>query len=261
MKHFFTLLIASVLLLNVATAQNVGQVAPDFTLTDLNNVNYKLSENKGKVVMVFLVGYSCSFCIASSPDVKSQLLDVFGSNTKFQALVIDTWDGSTSAVKGFKDRTGLNATYLQGGGKVATSWSTTYDRLVVIDSEGKMVFKGTRAAGSDVTLAKNAVESALKNLTTSAFDIKVSDPVSLGQNFPNPVIHKTNIEFSIASSTEVSLKVVDITGKVVATPVHEILRAGTHSLEFDAGQIPNGIYFYRLDAGNFSATKKMIVNK
>ena len=261
MKHLITLLIAAILLLNVATGQNVGQVAPDFTLKNLNNEDYILSANRGNVILVFLVGYSCPYCIASSPIVKSELLDTFNSNNNFQALVIDTWDGSATEVNGFKSLTGLDATYLQKGRTVATSWTITYDRLVVIDSEGKMVFKGTRAAGSDVLLAKNAIKDALNNLTTSAFDIKDNEPVSLGPNFPNPVVDKTYIEFSIANAGEVSLKVIDITGKVVATPVHELLQAGKHSVVFETDKIPGGIYFYRIDAGNFSTSKKMIVNK
>ena len=53
----------------------------------------------------------------------------------------------------------------------------------------------------------------------------------------------------------------DITGKVVATLIHGELQAGEHSIQFETGEIPGGIYFYRLDAGNFSVTKKLIVNK
>ncbi len=261
MKKLFTLLIAAVLLLSVATAQNVGTLAPDFTLKDLNNVDYKLSANQGKVILVFLVGYSCPLCIASSPSVKSDLLNVFNSNGKFQALVIDTWDGSTSAVNGFKNSTGLNAIYLQKGGSVATSWTTTYDRLVVIGSDGKMVFKGTRAAKSDVDLAKSAVQQALNNLTTSAFDLQLNEPVSLGQNYPNPVTGKTIIEFSIDEACEISLTIFDITGKTVATPIQRFVESGRHSVELQAAQFQNGIYFYRLDAGNFNSIKKMIVNK
>ncbi|HSH19063.1 MAG TPA: T9SS type A sorting domain-containing protein [Draconibacterium sp.] len=261
MKQLFTLLMAAVLLLNIATAQNVGQVAPDFTLKTLSNVDYKLSANRGKVILVFLIGYSCPFCIASSPSIKTELLDTFYTNTNFQALVIDTWDGSATEVNGFKSLTGLDATYLQKGRTVATSWTITYDRLVVIDSEGKMVFKGTRAAGSDVMLAKNVIKDALNNLTTSALDLEYNAPVSLGQNFPNPAMDNTNIKFSVASSGKVSLHVMDITGKVVATLIHGELQAGEHSIQFKTDEIPDGIYFYRLDAGNFSVTKKLIVNK
>ncbi len=261
MKHLFTLLITSVLLFSNATGQTVGQVAPDFTLKTLENSDYTLSGNRGKVVLVFMIGYSCPYCIASAPDVKTKLQNVFSNNSKFQFLVIDTWDGSASAVNGFKNNTGLSAIYLQKGGNVATSWSITYDRLVVINSEGKMVFKGSKPASSDVSSAKTAIETALNNLTTSAIDLKTIKPVSLGQNYPNPAIGSTNIEFSIANASEVSLKVIDLTGKVIATPIYEKLNAGLHSVELKTDNIPNGIYFYRLDMGDFSVSKKMIVNK
>jgi hypothetical protein len=261
MKHLFTLMIAALITMSSATAQNVGQVAPDFTLKTLENSDYVLSGNRGKVILAFMVGYGCPLCIASSPDVKAELQNMFGSNSKFQFLVIDTWDGSTTALNGFKNNTGLDAIYLQKGGSVATSWSTTYDRLIVIDAQGKMVFKGGKAARSDVNSAKTAIETALKNLTTSAIDIEKNKQASLGQNFPNPVINKANIEFSIAKAGEVSLKVIDITGKEVATLIHEKLDAGLHSAEFKTDNIPNGIYFYRLDVESFSVSKKMIVNK
>jgi len=261
MKHFITILAAALLLLNIANAQNVGQLAPDFSLKTLNNDFYQLSANRGKVILVFLVGYSCPLCIASAPSVKSELLEVFANNSNFEFLVIDTWNGSSTSVNSFKTNTGLDAIYLQQGGSVATSWTTSYDRLVVIDSEGKMVFKGTKAARSDVNSAKSAIESALQNITTSAFDLEENVPVSLGQNFPNPVIDKTNIEFSIANPGKVLLKVINIAGKEVATLINGELQAGKHLVAFETDQIPNGIYFYQLNAGNFSATNKMIVNK
>ncbi len=260
MKHLLTLLIMSVLLFSNTTAQTVGQPAPDFTLKTLEDTDYSLSGNKGKVILAFMVGYACPLCIASSPDVKTELQNVFSSNSNFQFLVIDTWDGSTSAVNGFKNNTGLSAIFLQKGGSVATSWSTTYDRLVVIDSEGKMVFKGSKAARSDVSSAKTAIQTALNNITTSVTDLEKTKPVSLGQNFPNPVIGRTNIEFSIAGAGEVSLKIIDLTGRTVATPINEKLNAGTHSVQLETENIPNGIYFYRLDLGDYSVSKKMIVN-
>ena len=261
MKHLLALLATAVLLHGNLTAQTVGTLAPDFTLKTLENSDYTLSGNRGKVILAFMVGYACPLCIASSPDVKAELQNMFGSNSKFQFIVIDTWDGSTTAVNGFKSNTGLSAIYLQKGGSVATSWLTTYDRLVVIDSDGKMVFKGSKAARSDVSSAKTAIETALNNLTTSVIDLEENEPVSLGQNYPNPAIGSTNIEFSIANASEVSLKVVDITGKVIATPIYEKLNAGLHSVELKTDNFPNGIYFYRLDAGNISVSKKMIVNK
>ncbi|GEM_PF-2713603 len=261
MKHLFTLLIAAGLLLNTASAQTVGQPAPDFMLKTLSNSDYTLSANKGKVILVYLVGYSCPLCIAAAPTVQSDLISAFSGNNNFEVVIIDTWNGSVSSFNTFKNRTMLTGIYLLMGGDVATSWTTTYDRLAVVDAEGKLVFKGTRAARSDINEAKSAIQTALQNVSTSVFDLEENSVVSLGQNYPNPAIGKTNIEFSIAASNFVTLKVTNLAGKEVASLINSELPAGKHLVQFDTDNLPNGIYFYRLDAGNNSATNKMIINK
>lgn len=261
MKQLFTILISATLIISTATAQNVGEVAPDFMLKTLSNSDYTLSANRGKVILVFLVGYGCPLCIASAPSVQSELVNSFANNSNFEFLIIDTWNGSVSSFSNFKNRTGLNGIYLQMGGSVATSWSTSYDRLAVVDAEGKLAFKGTKAARSDVNLAKSAVQNALQSITTSVVGIVDNDSAWLGQNFPNPAINKTKIEFSIEKSEFVTLTVSDITGKIVSTLINKELSAGKHTVEFDTNEIQNGIYFYRLNAGNHSSTNKMIVNK
>jgi hypothetical protein len=261
MKQLITILVIAAFLISNATAQKVGEVAPDFKLKTLNNSDYTLSANRGKVILVFFVGYGCPLCIASAPSVKSDLVNGFSDNRNFEFLIIDTWNGSVSSFNNFKNQTGLNGVYLQMGSSVATSWSTTYDRLAVIDAEGKLVFKGTRAARSDVNEAKNAVQNALNQVTTSAFDLQDNKLIWLAQNFPNPVLSKTTIEFSIPQAGFVTLTVSDITGKAVKSLINRDIPAGKHSVEFDASDIQNGIYFYRLDAGNYSSSFKMIVNK
>lgn len=259
MKKIFTFLLVAGLMLNLATAQNVGEIAPDFTLKNLSNQNYKLSDNRGKVIMVFLVGYSCPFCIASAPSVKSKIIGEFGSNTNFQALVIDTWDGSASAVQNFKNSTGLDAIYLQKGSGVASGWSTTYDRLVVIDAEGKMVFKGSKAAKSDVDAAKTAVQNALNNITTSVAAFDNPDGFALSQNYPNPAQSGTTIEFSIGKPSKVTLSVFDITGKKILVPLHQYYSPGNYEVSIQQNQLKNGVYFYRFEADGFTSTKKMII--
>lgn len=145
MKQIFTLIIALGLTLG-AFAQNVGETPPDFSLNDLTEMKYILSENKGKVIMVFMVGYNCPLCLSSARDVKTQIPDVYANNDNFHAVVIDVWDGNKSSVQGFKSSTKLEATFLQKGSTVASSWSTSYDRLFVIGSDGKVAFKGTKNA-------------------------------------------------------------------------------------------------------------------
>jgi peroxiredoxin len=255
MKQIFTLLIACAIVFT-GVAQNVGETAPDFTLKTLINQDYKLSDNRGNVILVFLVGHSCPLCIASAPTVKSAIIDAFSSNSNFQTVVIDTWNGSTSAFQNFKNSTGLPGVFLQNGQSVATNWSTTYDRLVVIDSEGVMTFKGSSAASSDANSAKQAVQTALNNIVTSLNEIDV-DGFRVEQNYPNPFSHKSRIEFNLPKAETVSFRITDITGKV-SLQINRFYPAGNNSIEIDGSELPKGIYFYRLDAGERTRTGKMI---
>ena len=87
---------------------------------------------------------------------------------------------------------------------------------------------------------------------------------NLKQNYPNPFNPKTNIEIRIPSASEggfVSLKVYDILGNNVATLIDNYLSAGKYEIEFDASELPSGIYFYQLQAGNYLETKKMMLLK
>jgi Secretion system C-terminal sorting domain len=83
----------------------------------------------------------------------------------------------------------------------------------------------------------------------------------LKQNYPNPFNPKTTLEYAIASRQFVSLKVYDLLGGEIAVLVNEEKPAGEHIVELDASQLSSGIYFYRLRAGSYVKTKKMIVMK
>jgi len=81
----------------------------------------------------------------------------------------------------------------------------------------------------------------------------------LFQNYPNPFNPSTNITFNLPSKSFVSLKVFDLLGREVATLVNQEKPAGTYNITFDAGKLPSGVYFYRLQAGSFIETKKLIL--
>jgi hypothetical protein len=83
----------------------------------------------------------------------------------------------------------------------------------------------------------------------------------LEQNYPNPFNPVTNIKVNISSRGFVSLKVFDITGREAAILINEEMNAGVYNVDFNAGSLPSGVYFYRLAANNFSDTKKMILIK
>ena len=83
----------------------------------------------------------------------------------------------------------------------------------------------------------------------------------LFQNYPNPFNPSTKIQYLLSSKQFVTLKVYDILGKEVSTLVNEEKPAGNYEVEFDGKELPSGIYFYKLKAGNYSETKKMLLMK
>jgi hypothetical protein len=84
---------------------------------------------------------------------------------------------------------------------------------------------------------------------------------SLGQNYPNPFNPTTQINYSIKEAGLVQLKVYDILGSEVAILVNTNKEAGNYSVSFDASQLPSGVYFYKMQSGNYISTKKMILIK
>jgi hypothetical protein len=84
---------------------------------------------------------------------------------------------------------------------------------------------------------------------------------SLSQNYPNPMNPSTTISFSLPSQSFVSLKIYDVLGREVATIVSEELPAGTYSRQWNAGKMSSGVYFYRLQAGSFTQTKRLVLLK
>ncbi len=84
---------------------------------------------------------------------------------------------------------------------------------------------------------------------------------TLQQNYPNPFNPSTTIKFSIPKSGNVRLVVYDILGKEVATLVNNFLNAGQYNFQFNAANLASGIYLYRLEAGNFTQTNKMLLMK
>lgn len=82
----------------------------------------------------------------------------------------------------------------------------------------------------------------------------------LKQNYPNPFTGSTEISYDLGNAADVSIEVMDMTGRVVKNLDEGMQPAGSHSIQLDASGLNSGVYFYTLKAGNYSETKRMIIN-
>ncbi|MBI5402561.1 MAG: T9SS type A sorting domain-containing protein [Ignavibacteriae bacterium] len=96
----------------------------------------------------------------------------------------------------------------------------------------------------------------IKNL-----DAEIPKEFKLFQNYPNPFNPTTNIKYQIVNNGFVSIKIYDIKGNEVESLVNENETAGTYIVSLNASNYPSGVYFYKIQAGDFSETKKMILLK
>jgi len=103
----------------------------------------------------------------------------------------------------------------------------------------------------------------LSEVVTSVHNDKISIPAgfALEQNFPNPFNPTTTIGFRISEFGFVSLKVYNVLGQEVAKLVNEVKKPGAYMVQWDAREQASGVYFYRLLAGDFVATKKLLLQK
>jgi hypothetical protein len=109
----------------------------------------------------------------------------------------------------------------------------------------------------------NVVRQLSKYLTVTAAKENDLHPVSisLSQNYPNPFNPMTNFEFRIAHYEFVTLKILDVLGREVATLVNGGRPAGAYAFRWDASSLPSGVYFYQLRASNSAETKKLVLTK
>jgi photosystem II stability/assembly factor-like uncharacterized protein len=90
---------------------------------------------------------------------------------------------------------------------------------------------------------------------------EIPENFSLLQNYPNPFNPTTNFEFSITEFGPVNLTIFDVMGREVKTLLNTDMQPGTYKVNWSAAEYPSGVYFYRLTAGEFTETKKMLIIK
>jgi hypothetical protein len=129
----------------------------------------------------------------------------------------------------------------------------------VSEQNGKIYTAGNTGTSSATLPLVVKYTEALTGINPAGNE--TAEGYSLSQNYPNPFNPVTNLEFSIAASGFVSVKIYDISGREVRTMVNQNLEAGIHKYTFDASGLNSGVYFYTLQAGGYKETKKMLLVK
>lgn len=148
--------------------------------------------------------------------------------------------------------------YWLTSGPFTMSPSDTQEVVIAI-----LVAQGSSHLNSVTKLKEKArlVQNFYNNLSYSRNVSERPTTFKLFQNYPNPFNTGTIIKFSLTEKSNVKIKVFDILGREVKTVLNEDKAPWTYEIKFDASDLASGVYLYRLEAGNFIQTKKMILLK
>jgi len=123
--------------------------------------------------------------------------------------------------------------------------------LSINSNNGDLAGNATLADSSGVVGIEESIHNSPKTFTFTTF--------TLNQNYPNPFNPTTTIEYQIKTKSNISLIIYDLIGRVIETLVYKQQSVGQYSVTFDASGLASGIYIYKLNAGGFEQSKKMLL--
>ncbi|MGB5872379.1 MAG: T9SS type A sorting domain-containing protein [Bacteroidota bacterium] len=127
----------------------------------------------------------------------------------------------------------------------------TYNALVLVNSR----------TSSGIRDFEKTIKFMIDTTTTGIDDEMLPQSYSLHQNYPNPFNPGTTIEYALPRSSYVTLKVYNLLGEEVTTLASGEYAPGVFEVIWDASEMPSGVYFYRLTAGEHVQTKKKVLMK
>jgi hypothetical protein len=130
------------------------------------------------------------------------------------------------------------------------------NRLEPILANGNEIVAGCRDGRIKCFSGGTYFAEGITNLSNA-----IPGKYSLEQNYPNPFNPQTKIKFALPKDEFVKITIFDISGRAIDNIVNEKLTAGTYEAEFNGSNFASGTYFYKIEAGNFVETKKMILVK
>jgi hypothetical protein len=190
--------------------------------------------------------WSETYCVIHTYDASGHQLTYFVEYFQNGQWTNDELDSCAYNANGY-----LN--YFSGYVWYDSTWvPNILDGVSVPDGPGTASFLGCRVMISYKLTSITGIHATEQN-TPMGF--------SLSQSYPNPFNPSTTISFALPSQSFVTLRIFDLLGREISTIVSEDLPPGLYSREWDASRFASGIYFYRLQAGSFTETKKLMLLK
>lgn len=140
--------------------------------------------------------------------------------------------------------------------------SSTGDTIITVFNNAQVQNFNLTVANEPISITvdpNNWILKTINSVVVGIEDEMQPQTFSLEQNYPNPFNPVTKIKFTLASNEYTTLKVYDIIGKEITTLVNNQMEKGHYEINFDASNLPSGVYLYTLNAGGYKETRKMIL--
>lgn len=276
LKRFWTLTVVSaILVLAVVAAAKTDQkvMFGDAVIGDDNLIRVPVSVTNGND----LVGIDLAFSYSAGVRIKEVTFeDTRVSYWDLKASILNETNRTVAVMMVPQLTMQKKPALAEGSGAVAelvferTDPSVTEIKLepTVLEDPHHSVFfvYANTDANGQYTQWREDPEVANSVVALSAASPSLPKAFGLDQNYPNPFNPTTQVRFALPTNAHVRLTVFNVLGQEVKTLVDQDMAAGTHEVTWngrneDGGQVSSGIYFYRISADNFSATKKMMMLK
>jgi hypothetical protein len=199
---------------------------------------------------------------ASATGVSQSAPSVLLTTTRDNSIIFGCtadWNAVNGATRTLRDAA-TERLYFKDG-NYTTYYYTKAAATIGAYTEGVSLPTGQQASTALLEIRSAGIATRPANPVVTA--ITTSNSIvyhhNLGQNYPNPFNVGTRIPFTLSKAEKVNVVLLDINGRVVKVVLNALKDAGAHTIDFNAGSMAKGIYYYRIQAGDFTDVKKLII--